>query len=45
MQVVKLIEFKNFKEKLKITKQYDFKAKMSIIDNKYVYVEMKEDVR
>ena len=30
--------FRNFKEKLAITKEFDFKAKMEIIDNKYIYI-------
>lgn len=45
MQVVELIEFRSFKEKVKITKKYDRIAKMSIVDNRYVYIELKEDVR
>ena len=42
MQVVKIIPYKSFKDKLRITKEYDRIAKMEIIDNKYVYVEIKE---
>lgn len=41
MQVVRVIPYKTFKEKLRITKKYDFIAKMEIFD-KYVYVEMRE---
>lgn len=44
LQVVEIIEFRNFKEKLNITKEYDRKAKMEIIDNKYVYVEREEEI-
>lgn len=44
LQVVEIIEFRNFKEKLKITKEYAGKAKIEIIDNKYVYVERKEEI-
>lgn len=40
---VLLIPFKNFKEKIRITKKYLSKAKMEIIDNKYVYVVMREE--
>ena len=44
LQVVEIIEFRNFKEKLKITKEYDGKAKIEIIDNKYVYVVREEEI-
>lgn len=44
LQVVEIIEFRNFKEKLKITKEFDHRAKMEIIDNKYVYVEREEEI-
>jgi hypothetical protein len=44
LQVVEIIEFRNFKEKLNITKKYDGKAKMEILDNKYVYVEREEEI-
>ena len=44
LQVVEIIEFKSFKEKLKITKKYDGKAKIEIIDNKYVYVKREEEI-
>ena len=37
-----LLPYRNFKEKIRITKEYDCKAKVEIIDNKYVYVELKE---
>lgn len=39
-----LIEFKNFKEKIAITKQYDRKGKMQILDNRYVYVVIEGDI-
>ena len=39
---MELIPYKNFKEKISITKEYDRIAKMEIIDNKFVYVEIKE---
>ena len=39
-----LLPFRSFREKLTITKEYDRKAKMEIIDNKYVYVVLKEVV-
>ena len=42
LQSVELIPFKTFKEKIAITKEYNGKAKMEIIDNKFVLVE-KED--
>lgn len=37
---VLLIGFKTFKEKIAITKRYDRKAKMHILDDKYVYIVM-----
>lgn len=42
---VMLIEFRNFKEKIAITRRYYGKAKMQILDNRYVYIEMKGDIR
>lgn len=42
LKVIELIEFENFKEKLKLTKEYDGLGKIEIIDNKYVYVEREE---
>lgn len=36
---VEMIPFRNFKEKLRITKKYERLAKMQIIDNKYIYLE------
>lgn len=42
LQVTELIPYKSFKEKLNITRKYDRKAKMEIIDDKYVYVILKE---
>lgn len=38
LQVVELIPFNNFKEKIAITKRYFHTAKIEVIDNKYVYV-------
>lgn len=38
LQVVELIPFNNFKEKIAITKKYYHTSKIEIIDNKYVYV-------
>ena len=40
--VVDYIPFRTFKEKIAITKKYSGKAKLEIIDNKYVYVERVE---
>lgn len=40
--IIEFIEFNTFKEKLDITKKYDRKAKMEIVDDKYVYVERLE---
>jgi hypothetical protein len=42
LQIVELIPFRTFKEKLAITKEFDLTAKMQIIDNKYVFVEREE---
>lgn len=42
LQIVEIIEFKNFREKLDITKEYDHKAKMEIMHDRYVYVERLE---
>lgn len=42
LQSIELIPFKTFKEKMAITKKYDGKAKMEIIDNKFVLVEKEE---
>lgn len=41
MQTIIIIPYISFKDKLRITKKYDFIAKMEIFD-KYVYVEMRE---
>lgn len=38
LQRVEIINFKNFKEKIRLTKQYDRKAKIEIVDNKYILV-------
>ena len=40
MRVVEIIHFKNFKEKIAITKQYS-NCKCEVIDN-FVYIERKE---
>ena len=42
LQSIELIPFKTFKEKIAITKEYNGKAKMEIIDNKFVLVEKEE---
>ena len=42
LQSIELIPFKTFKEKISITKKYDGKAKMEIVDNKFVLVEKEE---
>ena len=42
LQIVEIIEFRSFREKLDITKEYDHIAKMMIIDDKYVLVERME---
>lgn len=39
LKVIEFIPYKDFKEKLKLTKKYDRKAKIEIVDDKYVYVE------
>lgn len=39
LKVIEMIKFDNFKEKLKLTKEYDGKAKIEIVDDKYMYVE------
>ena len=39
LKVIELIPYKDFEEKLKLTKEYDGKAKIEIVDDKYVYVE------
>lgn len=39
LKTIECIRFYTFKEKLKITKQYERLAKMQIIDNKYIYLE------
>ena len=42
LQIIEIIEFRNFKEKLSITREFDHRAKIEIIDDKYVYVEREE---
>lgn len=39
LQRVEIINFRNFKEKIRLTKRYERLAKMEIIDNKYIYLE------
>ena len=41
LKVVELIPYSTFKERLKIIKQYDQKAKVEIFEN-YIYVERTE---
>ena len=41
LKVVELIPYSTFKERLKIIKQYDKKAKIEIFEN-YIYVERTE---
>lgn len=43
IRVIELIEFKNFKEKLEITKKYSRTSKIEIIDDKYIYIQRKEE--
>lgn len=38
MVSVKVIPYRSFKEKIAITKKYNGKAKIEIVDNKYVLV-------
>lgn len=40
LKVIEFIPYKDFKEKLKLTKKYDGKAKVEIIDDKYIYIYM-----
>lgn len=42
MERVEIREFRNFKEKIAITKKYFRAAKMEIIDNKYVYIKFRK---
>ena len=42
VQIVRVIPYRNFKEKIIITKEYDHIAKMTIED-KYILVELKEE--
>lgn len=39
LKVIEFIPYKDFKEKLKLTKEYDGKAKIEIVEDKYMYVE------
>ena len=41
LKVVELVPYSTFKERLKIIKQYDKKAKIEILEN-YIYVERTE---
>lgn len=45
MSSIEIIPFKSFKEKIRITKKYGRKARIEIIDNKYVVVKEKEGER
>lgn len=38
LAVVTLAEFKNFKEKMNLTKKYRGKAHVEIIDDRYIYI-------
>ena len=42
LKQIEIIPFNTFKEKINITKKYDGKEKMEIVDNKFIYLEMKE---
>ena len=42
VQIVRVIPYRNFKEKIRITKEYDHITKMTIED-KYILVELKEE--
>ena len=35
---IEMIPFRNFKEKIRITKKYERLAKMQIIEDKYIYL-------
>ena len=41
LKVVELIPYSTFKERLKIVKEYDKKAKIEILEN-YIYIERTE---
>lgn len=41
---VEMIPFRSFKEKIELTKKYNRKRRMEIIDNKYVLL-IKEKIR
>lgn len=41
LQITEAIPYRNFKEKIRITKEFDNKSKM-IIEDKYVYVQSLE---
>jgi hypothetical protein len=42
--VIEIIPYGSFKEKMQITKKYDGKAKIEILDNRYIYVEMRQEL-
>lgn len=42
LQVVEYIRVNNFKEKIKITKEFDGKARVEIIDNNFIYTDRTE---
>ncbi|WP_409229083.1 hypothetical protein [Gudongella sp. SC589] len=37
---VLLIEFDNFRDKIRITKEYFRQGKIEILENRYIYIEM-----
>lgn len=39
-----MIPFDTFKDKIRITKEYDGRARIEVIDNRYVYIEMRADI-
>lgn len=43
IQVIELIEFKDFKHKIAITKKYDKTSKVEILDDKYVFIRRKDE--
>lgn len=43
LQKVELIPFRSFKEKIKLTKEYERYAKMEIIDDKYILLKWRRE--
>lgn len=39
LKTVELIEYRTFKEKIDITRRYRGKARIEIIDNRFIYIE------